>query len=123
MARTSLNLCLVSLDWQLVCLPCFISSTILVNLCDRCRLAAVKKAADAANRRMCFVGMSLNTYLEAAALEGAAPFDPKELIPVSDLESHDPNQVLIVTTGSQVSCPCIALQAWGPLHANFLELG
>ena len=67
-----------------------------------CRLAAVKKAADAANRKMCFVGMSLNTYLEAAANEGMAPFDPKELIPVTDLDSYDPNEVLVVTTGSQV---------------------
>ncbi|KAL0027487.1 hypothetical protein WJX77_005103 [Trebouxia sp. C0004] len=65
------------------------------------RLAAVKKAADAANRKMCFVGMSLNTYLEAAANEGMAPFDPKELIPVTDLDSYDPNEVLVVTTGSQ----------------------
>jgi len=62
----------------------------------------VKKAADAANRKMCFVGMSLNTYLEAAANEGMAPFDPKELIPVTDLDSYDPNEVLVVTTGSQV---------------------
>ncbi len=51
---------------------------------------------------MCFVGMSLNTYLEAAANEGMAPFDPKELIPVTDLDSYDPNEVLVVTTGSQV---------------------
>lgn len=68
-----------------------------------CRLAAVKKAADAANRKLCFVGMSLTTYLEAAAKEGQAPFDPRELIPVADLESYDPNEVLVVTTGSQVS--------------------
>ena len=63
----------------------------------------MKKAADAANRKVCFVGMSLNTYLEAAANEGMAPFDPKELIHVSELNSHDPNEVLVVTTGSQVS--------------------
>jgi len=31
-----------------------------------------------------------------------APFDPKELIPVTDLDSYDPNEVLVVTTGSQV---------------------
>ena len=68
-----------------------------------CRLAAVKKAADAANRRLCFVGMSLNTYLEAANNEGMAPFDPRELIAVTDLDAHDPNEVMVVTTGSQVS--------------------
>ncbi|KAL3161242.1 hypothetical protein ABBQ38_009606 [Trebouxia sp. C0009 RCD-2024] len=65
------------------------------------RLAAVKKAADAANRRLCFVGMSLNTYLEAAHNVGMAPFDPRELIAVTDLDAHDPNEVMIVTTGSQ----------------------
>ena len=65
--------------------------------------------------------MSLNTYLEAAALEGAAPFDPKELIPVSDLESHDPNQVLIVTTGSQVSFPASSSQQ-RLSQANFCQL-
>lgn len=67
-----------------------------------CRLTAVKKAADAANRRLCFVGMSLNTYLEAAHNVGMAPFDPRELIAATDLDAHDPNDVMIVTTGSQV---------------------
>ena len=67
------------------------------------RLAAVKKAADAANRRLCFVGMSLNTYLEAAANENQAPFSPKELIHPSQLDEFDPNDVMVVTTGSQVS--------------------
>lgn len=79
-----------------------------------CRLAAVKKAADAANRRLCFVGMSLNTYLEAAHNVGMAPFDPRELIAVTDLEAHNPNEVMIVTTGSQVRLvlPVCVLLAW-----------
>ena len=34
------------------------------------RLASVKKAADASGRRICFVGASLNTYLEAAKRDG-----------------------------------------------------
>lgn len=34
------------------------------------RLASVKAAADAAGRRVAFIGMSLNTYLEAAARDG-----------------------------------------------------
>ena len=72
----------------------------------------MKKAADAANRRLCFVGMSLNTYLEAAHNEGMAPFDPRELIAVADLDAYDPSEVMIVTTGSQVtesSRTCIPL--------------
>ena len=48
------------------------------------------------------MGMSLNTYLEAAHNVGMAPFDPRELIAVTDLDAHDPNEVMIVTTGSQV---------------------
>ena len=76
------------------------ASTLALMLC---RLAAVKKAADAANRRLCFVGMSLNTYLEAAHNEGMAPFDPRELIAATDLDAHDPNEVMVVTTGSQVN--------------------
>ena len=79
-----------------------------------CRLAAVKKAADAAGRRLCFVGMSLNTYLEAAHKEGMAPFDPKELIPVGELDNHDPNKVMVITTGSQVTLP--------PLLASLLHV-
>lgn len=46
--------------------------------------------------------MSLTTYLEAAHREGRAPFDPKELVAQEDLDSVDPNKLLIVTTGSQV---------------------
>lgn len=46
--------------------------------------------------------MSLNTYLEAAARVGKAPFDPKELVPIDELDSVDPNKLLIITTGSQV---------------------
>lgn len=72
-----------------------------VHLCA-CRLAAVKKAADASGRRICFVGMSLTTYLEAAHAEGQAPFSPADLVPVSEIEQHDPNSLLLVTTGSQV---------------------
>lgn len=65
------------------------------------RVGAVKRAADAAGRRLAFVGGSLNTYLDAAARASCAPFDPAELLDPSDLESIDPNKVLIITTGSQ----------------------
>jgi hypothetical protein len=46
--------------------------------------------------------MSLTTYLEAAHREGRAPFDPAELVAQDDINSVDPNKLLIVTTGSQV---------------------
>ena len=65
------------------------------------RLASVKKAADAAGRKICFIGMSLNTYLEAAYKEGRAPINPKDLVPQSSIDDMDPNELLIVTTGSQ----------------------
>ncbi len=65
------------------------------------RLASVKKAADAAGRKVCFIGMSLNTYLEAAYREGRAPINPKDLVPQSAIDDMDPNELLIVTTGSQ----------------------
>ena len=66
------------------------------------RLASVKQAADAAGRKICFIGMSLTTYLEAAHREGRAPFDPAELVAQEDMNSVDPNKLLVVTTGSQV---------------------
>ena len=62
----------------------------------------MKQAADAAGRKICFIGMSLTTYLEAAHREGRAPFDPKELVPQEDMDAMDPNKLLVVTTGSQV---------------------
>eukprot|EP00879_Flechtneria_rotunda_P017604 GHRR01018454.1.p1 GENE.GHRR01018454.1~~GHRR01018454.1.p1 ORF type:complete len:532 (+),score=154.50 GHRR01018454.1:191-1786(+) len=65
------------------------------------RLASVKAAADAAGRRICFIGTSLGTYLEAAYRDGRAPINPAELIKPNQLRDHDPNKVLIVTTGSQ----------------------
>eukprot|EP00884_Botryococcus_braunii_P003552 jgi/Botrbrau1/13198/Bobra.0351s0011.1 len=65
------------------------------------RLGSVKAAADAAGRKVAFIGLSLHTYLEAAQLEGMAPFDPRDLIPSSDIDDYDPSQLLIVSTGSQ----------------------
>lgn len=65
------------------------------------RLHSVKMAADAAGRKICFVGMSLTTYLEAAWKDGCAPFDPREVVGPEELEGMNPNEVLIVTTGSQ----------------------
>lgn len=62
----------------------------------------MKKAADASGRHLCFLGLSLTSYLEAAHQEGRAPFNPRELIQPPDMQNMDPNKLLVVTTGSQV---------------------
>ena len=69
------------------------------------RLASMKKAADIAGRKICFIGMSLTSYLEAADANGRAPFNPKDLVPQSEIDTIDPNKLLIVTTGSQARNP------------------
>ena len=66
------------------------------------RLGSVQKAAEAAGRRIAFIGMSLNTYMEAANKSGYAPFDPSELVPPDEIDNTNPNELLIITTGSQV---------------------
>ena len=71
----------------------------------------MKAAADASGRKLCFIGMSLTTYLEAAHREGRAPFDPRELVPVHEIGGMDPSELLIVTTGSQVR-PLGLLNFW-----------
>jgi mRNA degradation ribonuclease J1/J2 len=65
------------------------------------RLYGVKAAADASGRKIAFVGMSLNTYLEAAKKAGIAPIDPEELVPAEEIDNVNPSQLIIVTTGSQ----------------------
>eukprot|EP00899_Mesostigma_viride_P022797 jgi/Mesvir1/3701/Mv14988-RA.3 len=65
------------------------------------RLGSVKKAADVAGRKLCFIGMSLRTYLEAAWRDGRAPFDPSVLVSAEDMDNYAPNELVIVTTGSQ----------------------
>lgn len=64
--------------------------------------------------------MSLTTYLEAAAHEGRAPIDPKDIVSQADMEGMDPNQLLIVTTGSQVLIPLLLYAA---NHLSLLHLG
>lgn len=66
------------------------------------RLGSIMRAAEAANRKVCFIGLSLHTYLEAAVRAGINPIDPDDLIPAEDIGQFDPNRLLIVTTGSQV---------------------
>ena len=65
------------------------------------RLYGVKAAADASGRKIAFIGMSLNTYLEAAKKAGIAPIDPDELIPAEEIDNMNPSEMIIVTTGSQ----------------------
>jgi beta-CASP RNase J family ribonuclease len=85
------------------------------------RLASVKKAADAAGRKIAFIGMSLTMYLEAAFREGRAPFNPKELVPQSEIDNMDPNELLIVTTGSQAE-PRAALSLAAREASHMLKL-
>lgn len=85
------------------------------------RLASVKKAADASGRKICFVGMSLNTYLEAAFQEGRAPIDPRHLVPQSAMDDMDPNELLVVTTGSQAE-PRAALSLASRRASHLLKL-
>lgn len=85
------------------------------------RLSSVKKAADASGRKICFIGMSLTTYLQAAHREGRAPFDPKDLVPQSAIDDMDPNELLIVTTGSQAE-PRAALSLASRDASHLLKL-
>ncbi|KAG1653453.1 hypothetical protein FOA52_009118 [Chlamydomonas sp. UWO 241] len=85
------------------------------------RLYSVKKAADAAGRKIAFVGMSLNHYLDAAHKDGRAPFDPKDVIQAQELDNYDPNEVLIVTTGSQAE-PRAALSLASREASHMLKL-
>jgi len=86
------------------------------------RLGAVKRAADAAGRKVCFMGLSLNTYLAAAARVGLAPFDPADLVSPADAAGMDPSELLVVTTGSQAEPrAALALAAHGA--SPVLKLG
>jgi len=85
------------------------------------RLVSMKKASDLAGRKMCFIGTSLNTYLEAAWRDGRAPFSPKDLVHWSELDDMDPNKVFIVTTGSQAE-PRAALSLAAQNASHSLKL-
>ena len=56
-------------------------------------MRSVKKAADASGRKICFVGMSLNHYLEAAHKDGRAPIDPRDVLQPNEIDDYDPNKV------------------------------
>lgn len=81
----------------------------------------MKAAADASGRKICFIGMSLTTYLEAAEREGRAPINPKDLVSQEDMDGMDPNQLLVVTTGSQVGDPATDI-THVPAYCVFLGL-
>lgn len=75
-----------------------------------------------AGRKLCFIGTSLNTYLEAAWRDGRAPFSPKDLIHWSELDDMDPSKVFIVTTGSQAEPrAALSLAAQGASSALKLD--
>ena len=66
------------------------------------RLGMLKKAADAAGRKLAFCGPSIASYLDACHKAGRAPFDPEELLDIEDaMDGYDPDKLVIVTTGSQ----------------------
>ena len=48
------------------------------------------------------MGTSLHSYLEAAERVGRAPIDPRQVLTPAQAGETDDNQLLIVTTGSQV---------------------
>lgn len=75
-----------------------------------------------AGRKMCFIGTSLNVYLDAAFKDGRSSFSPSELIHWSELDDYDPKQVFIVTTGSQAEPrAALSLAAQGASHALKLD--
>ena len=76
------------------------------------RMAGVKAAADASGRKICFMGTSLHSYLEAAERVGRAPIDPRNVITPAQAGEMDNNEVLIITTGSQVRRLTAGKAAW-----------
>ena len=77
------------------------------------RLGSIMRAAQAADRKVSFIGLSLHTYLEAAVKAGINPINPDDLIPAEDIGQMDPNRLLIVTTGSQVRALAADLREHG----------
>eukprot|EP00793_Prasinoderma_coloniale_P002031 PRCOL_00002539-RA len=65
------------------------------------RIRAMKQACDAVGRKMAFIGPSLTTYLEAGWRSGFGAFDPSELVAPGDINNYAPNELFVVTTGSQ----------------------
>eukprot|EP01018_Ginkgo_biloba_P034064 Gb_26634 [translate_table: standard] len=82
------------------------------------RLGSVKAAAELTGRKLVFIGMSLRTYLDAAWKDGQAPFDPSTLVKAEDMDAYAPNDLLIVTTGSQAEPrAALNLASFGSSHS------
>ena len=83
------------------------------------RLGMLKKAADAAGRKLAFAGPSIAQYLDACHRAGCAPFDPSELLDIEEaVNGYDPSKLVIVTTGSQAeprASLCMAAFGASPL--------
>uniref|UniRef100_A0A0E0GMY4 Metallo-beta-lactamase domain-containing protein n=1 Tax=Oryza nivara TaxID=4536 RepID=A0A0E0GMY4_ORYNI len=82
------------------------------------RIGSIKAAADLTGRKLVFVGMSLRTYLDAAFRDGKSPIDPSTLVKVEDMDAYAPNDLLVVTTGSQAEPrAALNLASFGGSHA------
>ncbi|GAB4818720.1 hypothetical protein N2152v2_005766 [Parachlorella kessleri] len=84
-------------------------------------LGSLKRAADAAGRKLAFIGMSLHMYLDAAHRVGQAPFSPREVLSQADLDEIHPSKLLVVTTGSQAE-PRAALSLAAREASHLLKL-
>ncbi|XP_057846342.2 ribonuclease J isoform X1 [Cryptomeria japonica] len=82
------------------------------------RLGSVQAAAECTGRKLVFVGMSLRTYMDAAWRDGKAPFDPSTLVKPEDMDAYAPQELLIVTTGSQAEPrAALNLASFGSSHS------
>lgn len=67
-------------------------------------LHRVQQVADVAsrfNRKIAFIGRSMINYVDLARELGYLSIDEKLIIPASDVYQYAPNQVVVMTTGSQ----------------------
>lgn len=65
------------------------------------RLFSVIRAAETAGRKVALLGPSLYCYLEAAHNDGRLWFNPSNLVLPEDIDQCNPDEILIITTGSQ----------------------
>ncbi|MEC8022888.1 MAG: ribonuclease J [Myxococcota bacterium] len=65
------------------------------------RLSGIQKIADRHGRKLCLVGRSLGNYTLIAREGGIPAIDDSRLVDVEQLSNMDPEQLLLVVTGSQ----------------------